>query len=302
MRTQNSVTMDEPARVSVIIPVFNDEIRLQKCLEALEQQTYPKEQYEVIVVDNASTIDLRSLVNRFQQSRYCYEAKPGSYAARNFGLGLSTGEVIAFTDSDCIPAINWIELGVSSLQNSSEPGLIGGAINLFYKNSNCLTGVELYESLEGFPQKKYIEQENFGATANVFTYKKIIDIVGKFNSDLKSGGDAEWGKRVARAGYRLYYADKVEVKHPARSTYSEYYKKIIRVMGGLAEFKNPNVPMQQIIRQLLLGILIPPLSRLRKILGKVEQNNIRDKYKIALVVLFLHYIWIIERARLQIRN
>lgn len=302
MPTHNSVTVDEPPRVSVILPVFNDEIRLKKCLEALEQQTYPKELYEVIVVDNASTTDLKSLVNRFQQSRYCYEAKPGSYAARNFGLGLSTGKVIAFTDSDCIPALNWIKLGVSSLQNNYEPGLIGGAINLFYKNPNRLTGVELYEGIEGFPQKKYIEQENFGATANVFTYKKIIDIVGNFNPGLKSGGDAEWGKRVAKAGYRLYYADEVEVEHPARSTYSEYYKKIIRVMGGLPEFKNPNIPLQQIIRQLLLGVLIPPISRLRKILGKVEHNNFRDKYKIVLVVLFLHYVWIFERARLQMRN
>ena len=299
--------IDVPLRVSVIVPVYNDEIRLQKCLDALENQSYPKDYYEIIVVDNASTVDLKSIVDCFKQSHYYYEAQPGSYAARNTGLTVSTGEVIAFTDSDCIPAHNWIERGVYALQKNHNSGLVGGAITFFYKNPNCLTGVELYEQYEGFPQKRYIEKENFGATANVFTYRKVIDSVGKFDSKLKSGGDSEWGKRVARAGYNLCYAEDVEVKHPARSTYSEYYKKISRVIGGLQGFNNPNSPnpnitFTQIAYQIVRGVLLPPFSRMRKILNKAKQNTFVAKYKLILVILFIHYAWIFERARCQLKQ
>jgi glycosyltransferase involved in cell wall biosynthesis len=290
------------SKVSVVLPVFNDRPRLEICLEALEHQTYPKDDYEVVVVDNASTVDLKGLVERFQQAQYSYEAKPGSYAARNKGLSIATGDIIAFTDSDCIPASDWIERGVSVLRQNPDCGLVGGAITLFYRNPDRPTGVELYESLKGFPQQDYIEQSQFAATANVFTFRKILDAVGEFDSDLKSGGDAEWGKRVARAGYRLHYADDVQIAHPARSTYSEYYKKTIRVMSGLPDFSDPGaVPFSVIIKQLIQGMK-PPVSRIRRTLSEAAMKGIEPKVKLATFILFLHYVWIFERARLHMRK
>jgi len=284
--------------VSVVIPVFNDTQRLEKCLEALEQQTYPKDCYEVVVIDNASTEDIRSLVARFPKAQYCYESKAGSYAARNKGLSVADGEIIAFTDSDCIPALNWIERGVATLRQVPGCGLVGGAIRLFFKDPNRLTGVEIYESLKGFPQKKYIEEERFGATANVFTYRKTIDAVGQFNAELKSGGDSEWGKRVATAGYCLHYADDVEVAHPARSTYAELYRKTVRVISGLPAFRSADpVPMAAIVRRLIRS-LVPPLSRIRSTLSEAGEKSAGDKLKLVLCILFLHYVWEYERARL----
>jgi len=288
-------------KVSVLIPVFNDELRLGKCLEALERQSYPKGRYEVVVVDNASTADIKSVVARFRQARYCYEGTPGSYAARNTGLTEVSGEIIAFTDSDCIPADDWLERGVSVLQSISECGLVGGAITVFYKDPVNPTAVELYESLRAFPQKTYIEEARFGATANVITYRKVLDAVGYFNPELKSGGDAEWGRRVADAGYKLHYAADVKVAHPARSTYAEYYVKTVRVMSGLPEFRREDVPLTGIVGQLLKG-MIPPVSGIRKIFGEAQELAGSQKLKLATVVVFLHYIWVFERARLQFRN
>ena len=289
-------------KVSVIIPVFNDKQRLDKCLEALENQTYPKDCYQVVVVDNASTVDLKSTVMQFQQAHLYFEEKPGSYAARNKGLSVITEEIIAFTDSDCIPALNWIERGVSVLQQIPDCGLVGGVITLFFKNPNNLTGVEIYESLSGFPQKEYIEKARFGATANVFTYRTVFDKVGYFDSNLKSGGDSEWGKRVAKAGYQLHYADDVEVAHPARSTYSELYKKTIRVMSGLPHIRNPDsVSLAVIVRQLIGGI-IPPVSRIRESLEEVGESSIVQKLKLIMTMLFVHYVWMFERARLHIKS
>lgn len=289
-------------KVSVIIPVFNDVVRLGQCLDALEKQSCSKDGYEIIVVDNASTDDIKSLVSKYEGVSYQYEVKPGSYAARNKGLSVATGEMIAFTDSDCIPANDWIEQGVKALQDNPECGLVGGAIELFYKNPNSLTGVELYESLLGFPQQKYIEDENFGATANVFTFRKVIDAVGLFNAELMSGGDSEWGKRVAATGYSLCYVDSVQVAHPARSTYSEYYKKTIRVMSGLPAFRKPQKSLAKIVWHFVKGLLVPPVSRVRKVLRQAGGRSKAEKMRLMLVVLFIRYVWVLEGARLQIKN
>ncbi len=297
----HNVKSDAPF-ISVIIPVFNDAQRLEKCLDSLENQTFPKDRYEIIIVDNASTVDLKGLVNRYKNCHYLYEAKPGSYAARNKGLSSATGEIIAFTDSDCIPATDWIEKGVLALLEHPECGFIGGAIRLFYNNPDYLTGVEIYESLKGFPQQHYIERENFGATANVFTYRKVIDTVGLFNDKLKSGGDSEWGKRVASAGYQLVYANEVEVGHPARSTYLECYRKTVRVMGGLPAFRNASLTPIENFKRLLRGLLIPPVSRVRKILAEASEKTVMERIRLTMVIIFIHYIWVFEGARLHSKN
>ena len=96
--------------VSVVIPVYNDSVRLKTCLQALEAQTYPKEVYEVIVVDNGSDESIEPVVAEFPQARASYETHPGSYAARNKGVSISRGEVLAFTDLDDILAPDWIEI------------------------------------------------------------------------------------------------------------------------------------------------------------------------------------------------
>src|SRR5262245_46024865 len=111
----------EPARgsplpfVSVIIPVYNNPDGLRRCLHALEAQTYPKSRYEIIVVDNGSDTPPADMVRAFDRVTLLEEAVPSSYAARNRGLAQARGEVIAFTDSDCIPAPDWLAHGVANL-------------------------------------------------------------------------------------------------------------------------------------------------------------------------------------------
>ena len=115
--------------VSVIIPVYNDSKRLKICLAALENQTFPQKQYEVIVIDNGSQEDIRSVTNQYKQAVIYTEFQTGSYAARNKGISVSKGDILAFTDSDCIPASDWIENGVARLQTDSKCGLIAGKVN-----------------------------------------------------------------------------------------------------------------------------------------------------------------------------
>ncbi|WP_322744411.1 MULTISPECIES: glycosyltransferase [unclassified Coleofasciculus] len=229
--------------MSVIIPVYNDAERLKLCLEALENQTYPKTGYEVIVVDNASdeAADIKGVVAQFGQAIAAYESTPGSYAARNKGISLAKGEVIAFTDADCIPASDWIEKGVENLLKVSNCGLLAGNIEVFPKDINRPTLVELFEIANAFPQKQHLRDMKYGATANLLTFKSVIQEVGTFNQDLKSGGDLDWGRRVYDHGYEQVYAEEVRIAHPARASFNQIYQKVVRLAGGHYDLLNRNL-------------------------------------------------------------
>ena len=281
--------------VSVVVPVYNDAERLKICLEALEKQTYPQNLYEIIVVDNASHNgqEIKNIVTRYGQAVYTYECTPGSYAARNQGISIAKGEVIAFTDADCIPATDWIEKGVTHLLQVSNCGLVAGKIELFFQDPAQPTPIELYESLTAFPQDKLLEKEKGGATANIFTFRKVIDRVGLFNANLKSNGDLEWGQRVFASGYAQIYADDACVAHPARHSLLQLYKRTIRLAGGLYDRHNNFIKA--------LGFhLMPPLMFVWNTFFNSPLKNIRQKIQVSLIMFFTRYITAWELCRLKL--
>ncbi|MGH8872822.1 MAG: glycosyltransferase [Acidimicrobiia bacterium] len=222
----------DPPIVSVIIPVYNDADRLAQCLVALDEQTYPKDRLEILAVDNGSEDDVTSVVEQFEGVRLLREPRPGSYAARNRGIREAKGEVIAFTDADCVPSPTWIERGVWHLTEDPGIGLLGGRIDVTAADPENPTGVELCDIMTSFQQKRFIEDLHFAATACVFTRMSVLDRVGPFNEELMSGGDREWGVRVHASGLRLHYADDVVIGHPARKSLRQLYTRSKRLHAG----------------------------------------------------------------------
>ncbi|MGL4501774.1 MAG: glycosyltransferase, partial [Planktothrix sp.] len=276
--------------------------RLLVCLQSLENQTYPKKSYEVIVIDNGSAEEIKSVVLQFSQVVANEEKSPGSYAARNKGISLAQGEIFAFTDSDCITHSDWIEKGVENLLRVNNCGLVGGKINIFFKDTKNPTAVELYESIMAFPQKNYIEEDKFAVSANLFTFRTVFEKVGLFDTEVKSGGDYNWGGRVFAAGYQLIYAPDVCVDHPARCSFKELYKKIVRVIGGQYDLSqnSPLYPSNKFIK-LLFRDLIPPVKFSASILASREINEVDKKIKIIAVRWYVKYARAWERAKLQFK-
>lgn len=289
--------------VSIIVPVYNDTKRLAMCLKALSSQNYPKKNMEIIVVDNGSYDNPFRLKKEFEHVNFVLEKKSGSYAARNKGLSISKGEFIAFTDSDCIPQRDWILKGLCTFLSTSECGMVVGRVKLFFRNPTAPTATEIYESIHAFNQEKKVNRDHYGATANLLTHRKVIDSVGKFNSDLKSGGDLEWGNRVFKAGYRQVYSKDVCVLHPARHTFKDIIKKTARVEGGVYDLglRGDRSMITAVAGLSMLFVTLLALVR-RSILSMSPFDRIpSSKLKLQYIIVFIlvRAVKIIELQKLK---
>lgn len=290
--------------VTVIIPVFNDAQGLQRCLTVLEQQTYAHDRYEVVVVDNGSDSEpaISTVVNQFKRAIVVHELQPGSYAARNRGIESANGEVIAFTDADCVPTPTWLETGVKTLLSLPNIGLVAGRVDIFFKDANQPTAIELYESITAFPQAQLLEDHKGAATANLFTWKAVFDSVGRFNANLKARGDLEWGKRVFLAGYVQVYAEDVCVHHPARQSFDQLYRRTIRMAGGIYDLQNQQQSFFTrnfaFFKGLMLD-LVPPLMFVMNTFQDSRLQRIDQKVKVSFVMFFVRYITAWEKFRLK---
>lgn len=216
-------------KVTIIIPSYKSWGLLKKCLSAIDEQTFIGD-YEILVVNNDSDPHYPNEIMNHKNVRILHESKPGSYAARNKGISEAKGEILAFTDADCIPQPNWLENGVALLENTPDVGIIAGNVKLFYKNDKKLTPAEIYDKYTAFRIKEYVYFGNC-VTANWFSYKKVIVDFGGFDSKLKSGGDTKLSQMISKHK-KLVYGENVIVYHPARSTTQEIVTKYRRIIGG----------------------------------------------------------------------
>lgn len=220
--------------ISVVIPHYQDIKRLLVLLESLEGQSLEKENWEVIVVNNDPELPL-VLPKDFSVPyplQILEEKKPGSYVARNKGIAEAKGQIIAFTDSDCLPDKDWLKnaLEMFSQDYKKEIGILTGPVPLFFKKPKCLTDAEIYEKYTGFTTEVYAN-EGHAITANWFSYKSSLEEFGCFNEELKSNGDSELSGKISQK-YIIIYRDNILVRHPARHQTSDLVNKYQRLLGG----------------------------------------------------------------------
>ncbi len=217
--------------VSVIVPVWNDAERLAHCLLSLDQQRYPPDMVELLVVDNGSSDESRDIASSFSRVLLLDEARCGSYAARNRGLNEASGDYVAFIDSDCEASPGWLENAVSVAEVDHDIGVVAGHIELSFGTQRPSSGSALYERTFAFNQKA---NATYGlcVTANWLSPRRLLMQFGGFDDALKSGADTKLARRIAAAGYKIVYAERALVYHPVRGSLPAVRAKRRRLVGG----------------------------------------------------------------------
>ncbi|WP_373399087.1 glycosyltransferase family A protein [Algoriphagus halophilus] len=219
---------------SIIIPVYRDTDRLKMCLSTFSKISLECFDFEVIVVNNDPESPLLDLNHSEYpiQIKEVFQSIPGSYAARNQGIAVAKGEIIGFTDSDCLPSENWLKVAFEHFSKDSrkEIGIFTGPVPLFFKNPKALSDAEVFEKYTGFTTESYAK-EGHAITANWFSPVAVIREFGGFNAELKSNGDSELSGRISQK-YKIVYSPKLIVHHPARYHTQELVNKYKRLLGG----------------------------------------------------------------------
>jgi glycosyltransferase involved in cell wall biosynthesis len=199
-------------RVSAIVPVRNGAPQVGRCLAALLAQTWPADRLEILVVDDASTDATRERV-RAHPVRLLEQAEArGPYAARNAALRAATGDVLAFTDADCVPAKDWIERGAAAL---AREGADLAAGHVRFVLSSRSSAAQVLDSITNLDQERSVAERGVAKTGNLFATRRVLDAIGPFR-ERRSGCDVEWTGRASGAGFALVYAPDAVVEKPAR--------------------------------------------------------------------------------------
>lgn len=276
--------------VSVIVPAYNAEKNIGKLIKSLLRQDYPQELLEIIIVDNSSADRTRQIIKRYPVKLLEEKEIQSSYAARNRGVRHAGGRILAFIDSDCEAEAEWIKAGVEALTSGSAD-LAGGCVEFMY--SKRRTASEYLDSVTQMHTASTVNERDVAATANLFVRATLFDDIGLFPDDVKSGGDWQWTGKAVKNGFRLVYAPKAVVRHPAR-TLIPLLRKGFRVGGGMIPTMiQETKPTRTIIYAVLMLFKPPRLLRVKKLLSEKGSPEMNEKLLRIWLVL---YLWSLSKA------
>jgi glycosyltransferase involved in cell wall biosynthesis len=289
-----SSALPDDASVSIILPHYNDLANLKICLSLLDQQTFPRSRFEIIIAENNSACGMDAVVEACGPGvKVIHAATQGAAEARNAGIRASSGTILAFIDSDCRPSPQWLERGVAALAKAD---LAGGRVDVDVVDPAHPTAVEAFEKIFAFDYRRYIEKEGFALTANMFAPRAIFDSVGNFRAGYAE--DVDWGKRASKMGYSWICASDSIVSHPARRDWNELTKKWRRLVResfvGIQE--QPSWRAKWLGRTLLMPI--SPFFHISNVFQTEEPTTFLFKLK-AIAILFAIRWWrFVEGIRL----
>jgi len=207
--------------VSVIVPVLNAEGTIGDLLDSLMRVDYRKDKLEIILVDGGSTDRTQEIIRSYPV-KLIVEKKKGLNIARNTGVRNSHGEIILFTDSDCVVPKDWIRQIVKNFMDK-EIGCVGGSASRYGEDFLSRYADEsVMPVLRRFKKRKVLENVkppmNYPAGCNMAFRRDVFNRVGEFNEEIHYGFDEdELVERACKAGYKLVLDPKAIVRHKHRS-------------------------------------------------------------------------------------
>lgn len=203
--------------VSVIVPVYNAQNSIKECVDSILSLDYPNEKLEFIFVNNSSTDNTQGLLEEYNgRIRILYERKKGPAAARNKGILNSTGEIIAFTDSDCTVDKNWLKNIVNPLRDE-RIGIVGGKI---LSKRPCNKIEEFGELIHDHYRAINVYKPPYAITMNWASRRSVLMDVGLFDESFTRCEDVDLSHKIMQADYRLLYEPDAIIYHSNEKTIS----------------------------------------------------------------------------------
>ena len=200
------------ADVSVVVPFADAAPYIERAIGALLAQRYPRDRYEIIMVENNSADASPAIARRHPGITVLSEPRPGAYAARNRGAAAAGGAIVVFTDADCAPAPGWLQTMASAFADEGVGVALGRVVS---PPSACLAVLSAYEhqrALYIFGGR--VAALYYGHTDDMAVRRGLFDRVGPFD-EVARGADMVLVSRAARAlgpGVVRYLPDAV-VEH-----------------------------------------------------------------------------------------
>ncbi|MFH1593295.1 MAG: glycosyltransferase [Candidatus Omnitrophota bacterium] len=223
--------------VSVIIPVKNAEKFLAKCLESLNNLDYPKDRYEVIISDSDST-DRTRIIADSGGARVIMADGPSVCAGRNSGFKVAKGDIIAFSDADCIMDKEWISNAIKYFDDEKVgcvggPSLIPEDETAFGKACGFIFSYSLFTggSTYGRSFNKALEVSH-NPGCNAIYRRSALERVMPVDEEFVEGEDVMMNKLLGRLGYKFLFTPDTKLRHYRSSTPKRFFKQNIRYGVG----------------------------------------------------------------------
>jgi cellulose synthase/poly-beta-1,6-N-acetylglucosamine synthase-like glycosyltransferase len=275
---------------SVVVAAYDAADFIGDCLRSLLALDYPEELLELIVVDNDSRDGTAAVVRGLgPRITLLHESRRGAAAARNRGIASARGDIVAFTDADCVVERSWLRRLVAALADPAV-GIAGGRIRALRPCSRIAELGELVHDHAAAIRSR----PAYAITMNWASPKAVLERVGRFDQSLLRCQDVELSYRIVRAGYRLAYVEEAVVHHRNRSTLRALLREAhLHGRGALA--------VRRIHADYLAGFPAPPRYP-RRILGDLRRLRDLRSFETALFLLVFDLGKISGEIRGEIRE
>ena len=269
------VQRDEPANlaslpfVSVVIPVKDRAEELHRCLLSLSSLKYPRENIEVIVVDDGSSDNCVDIAKNWGAVVIPSGGKGlGPAAARNVGANSARGEILAFIDSDCTASTEWLNLLIPEFDDS-EVAAVGGKVDGLH-NSSALDHYEATMSSLSLGLRRRSAKAGkdtfYLPSCNLLVRKLIFQELRGFNQTMHVGEDVDLSYRLRDRGWRIVYIPDGTVHHEHRNSSKTFMAR--RFDYGTSEamlqrchpFRQKRMVIPQFLAVILLCCLSTPIT------------------------------------------
>lgn len=216
---------------SIIIPTYNRPEQLATCLESLTRLDYPKQNFEVVVVDDGSTTPLETLVSRFFNRfnlTFIKQDNAGPASARNTGATQARAKYLAFTDDDCVPAPDWLTNLASRFATAPDAMIGGRTINSLEENLHSTASQVLIDCLYNYHNSSDKRaKSNFFTSNNLALPSEMFGALNGFDTTftLAAGEDRELCDRWSYYGFKMIYAPEVRMYHAHQLTLPTFWRQ-----------------------------------------------------------------------------